>query len=135
MPKILDHIMKESSHRTIKILLFLVSERYSLHIYCHGIENLWHFCENICPKLLRVVKLPLCIVLGEESLYDLIQCFRLFFSHFAAMKFCRVEFTYISSARKKVRKISKILRSFGFLLEHTTSINNLVLEIIQNSFI
>ena len=45
------------------------------------------------------------------------QCLRPFFSHFATMKFCKVEFTYICSASETTRKITKILQPFGFLLE------------------
>ena len=33
------------------------------------------------------------------------------------MKFCKVEFTYICSARETKRKITKILQPFGFELE------------------
>jgi len=46
-------------------------------------------------------------------LYDLIMYFWPFSVTLQPQSFCKLEFTNFSSARKKVRKITKILRSFG----------------------
>ena len=46
--------------------------------------------------------------------YDLIDVLGHFTVILQPWNFCKVEFTYISSARETLRKITKILRSFGF---------------------
>ena len=48
-----------------------------------------------------------------ESL-QLDQCFRPFFSHFATIKFYQVKFADTSIAGRTAKKVTKILRSFGF---------------------
>ena len=57
---------------------------------------------------------PICIVLCEESSYDLTKCFKHFSAILRPWHFYNVEFTYTSSPRKTARKITKILQSFGF---------------------
>ena len=52
-------IMKGSSHTSIKKMQLLRGERYPLHTYCHGTENLEYFevlelsTEMKCPFVLR----------------------------------------------------------------------------------
>ena len=51
-PKILDHIIKDSSHRTTKKM------RYPLHIYSHRIENL-NISSKICLMTLERGETPI----------------------------------------------------------------------------
>ena len=50
----------------------LMSERYPVHINCHGIENLPYLFENRCRITLERGGTPLPIVRCEQSPYDLI---------------------------------------------------------------
>ena len=45
------------------------------------------------------------------------QCFGNFSVILQPWNFCKAEFTYVCSAREATRKMTKILRSFGFYLE------------------
>ena len=88
--RVIDQIIKYSSHRTIRNCNFLWMRaryhggRYPLHIYCHVIENLRHLFEDL--KLLIEVKRPLRIVLCEENPYDFVNvlgpCFQSLCNHY-----------------------------------------------------
>ena len=59
---------------------------YPVRIYCHGIENLYTLLE-ICLLAPERGDTPLRIVQCEQSLYDLMKCFRVPFQpFFATMK-------------------------------------------------
>ena len=46
MAKNIDQMIKDSPHRSMKKIQLFMGERYPLHIYCHGTENLWYSFEN-----------------------------------------------------------------------------------------
>ena len=49
-----------------------------------------------------------CLYRSEGGVfYHLINAFGPFFSHFATLTFCKVEFAYVSSARETARKSQK----------------------------
>ena len=56
------------------------------------------------------------IIVSVALLYLSINALALF-SHFATMKFCKVEFTNIFCTSKKASRITKMIRSFGFSIE------------------
>ena len=113
----MDKIIKDSSHRAIKKIHFLISERYPLYSYCHGIEISGILLRINVLKPLREVKRPLHIVLCKESHYDLIDILGSFSVTLLPWKFYKVAFTYSSCPGTTARKITNILRSFDFWLE------------------
>ena len=55
-----------------------MGDRDPLHIYCHVIDNILYLFENICLITLERGEMLLCIVLFEESCYDLTNVFSYF---------------------------------------------------------
>ena len=82
----IDQIIKDSSHRRIKKVQFLMGESNPPYIYCHGIETFFICLKTYVLLLLRELKGQLPIVLCGASPNDLIDNWP-FFNHFATMKF------------------------------------------------
>ena len=99
---------------------FLMGERYSLHIYCHRIENLFVFCLELdVIELLREARRPLHFAL-RKALRESLQ-FDQYLGTFSVIlqssNFYKKEFTDISSVVKTAKKITKILQYFSFSLK------------------
>ena len=55
----IDQFINDFSHRIMKEMQFVMGERYSLYINCHGIENLPYLFENRCPITLEGGETPM----------------------------------------------------------------------------
>ena len=88
-----------------------MSETYSLHIYCHWIDNPKYLVENLGLITLGETPIAYYLVRGDGMLFGImgvivINVLGSFSVNSQWWNFYKVEFTHISSPSKKARKIT-----------------------------